>query len=308
MDKVTESDKLPLYDFHVHSGYSDGEGKVADVAQLAARLGIRVIAVTDHDTTEAAAAVNEYMRSGIAGRVGVEVICGCELSSYITRDGEFDAVHVLGLGVNPKDAVLSDLCTKLNKVRLRELKERITYAANKGYGLSPEVEKRVLKEAWWGKGDIADALVVQGEFPDKDTAYRALWGDYDDMGALREDAPAGDSIEAIHHAGGIACLAHPLRDELARSFVDLSAAAERIRILADVGLDGVEAFYRQFSYADCLELEVMAAEHGLLTSMGSDHHDFGFRNRMGRCCADDGVDMYDVAARITIPDALGVRG
>jgi predicted metal-dependent phosphoesterase TrpH len=43
---------MGLVDLHLHSNRSDGEYAPAEVVRLAARAGLRVIALTDHDTTD----------------------------------------------------------------------------------------------------------------------------------------------------------------------------------------------------------------------------------------------------------------
>jgi predicted metal-dependent phosphoesterase TrpH len=73
-------------DLHIHTRFSDGWPGPVDVVRRARRLGLDVIAVTDHDTIEGALWAAEYARR--LGR-GPEVVVGEEVS---TRHG-----HVVGL-------------------------------------------------------------------------------------------------------------------------------------------------------------------------------------------------------------------
>lgn len=66
-------------DIHVHTRYSDGHSSVAQVLDQADRVGLSVIAITDHDTIEGAL---EAQR--IAHRFAVDVVVGEEVS---TLDG-----------------------------------------------------------------------------------------------------------------------------------------------------------------------------------------------------------------------------
>jgi predicted metal-dependent phosphoesterase TrpH len=66
-------------DLHLHTTYSDGAATPRELVEAAARAGLGLIAVTDHDTVEGA---REARRIGAA--YGVEVIVGEEVS---TRDG-----------------------------------------------------------------------------------------------------------------------------------------------------------------------------------------------------------------------------
>ena len=73
-------------DLHVHTHHSDGQDSPTEVVQWATRLGLDVIAITDHDVIDGA-----LIASALARREesGPEVVVGEEVSS---RDG-----HILGL-------------------------------------------------------------------------------------------------------------------------------------------------------------------------------------------------------------------
>ncbi|HEU4516309.1 MAG TPA: PHP domain-containing protein, partial [Steroidobacteraceae bacterium] len=80
-------------DLHLHSTASDGTlGPAALVAHVAAR-GVRLMALTDHDTVSGVAAAAAAARSA-----GIGFVPGVELSA--TWRGR--AVHVLGLAVDPE--------------------------------------------------------------------------------------------------------------------------------------------------------------------------------------------------------------
>jgi predicted metal-dependent phosphoesterase TrpH len=73
-------------DLHVHTDASDGTASVREVLREAARIGLDVVAITDHDTIEGAL---EARRLGPA--YGVEVIVGEEVS---TVEGHLLALFV----------------------------------------------------------------------------------------------------------------------------------------------------------------------------------------------------------------------
>ena len=66
----------------------------------------------------------------------------------------------------------------------------------------------------------------------------------------------------IREAGGVASLAHP-----GKTNVD-SLLGE----LTDAGLEAIEVFHPDHSFADVRRYREMAAELGLLTTGGSDYH------------------------------------
>ncbi|NWG22171.1 MAG: PHP domain-containing protein [Chloroflexi bacterium] len=66
-------------DIHVHTRYSDGQSSVAQVLDQADRVGLQVIAITDHDTIDGALEARRMARG-----FDVEVVVGEEVS---TADG-----------------------------------------------------------------------------------------------------------------------------------------------------------------------------------------------------------------------------
>ena len=61
-------------DLHTHSYYSDGSDSPEEIIQKGAELGLRAIALTDHDNTDG---VKEFMEAG--QRAGILAIPGVEI-------------------------------------------------------------------------------------------------------------------------------------------------------------------------------------------------------------------------------------
>jgi predicted metal-dependent phosphoesterase TrpH len=86
---VTDSADLSgTADLHVHTRHSDGADSAADVVRWAERIGLDVIAITDHDAIDGAIIAAEVAQ----GNGGPDVIIGEEVSS---RDG-----HILALFIS----------------------------------------------------------------------------------------------------------------------------------------------------------------------------------------------------------------
>ena len=275
-------------DLHVHSGASDGAGDLFDLLDAARARGIHVIAVTDHDALATAVQAYAYLHhlASTKDESSPRVIPGIEISSKIAQeDGSIDVIHMLGLGIDPFCRSLTELCARRDIARVKELTRRIDHVRSMGYELSLQAEARV-REAFWGRGELCRELVLSGRFDSVEEAYHAVWDYYPRESGTEDNAPAQDAIAAIHDAGGLAVLAHPLRDEISRGFITHEAALRRIDGLVALGLDGIEAWYRSFPLDDCRWLEGVAESRGLLTSCGSDHHDFSQRFYLGRTCAD----------------------
>ena len=73
---------------------------------------------------------------------------------------------------------------------------------------------------------------------------------------------AAEAITLIHEAGGLAVIAHP----------GLYHRDEVIPPLVDAGLDGIECFYTRHSTSMTENYLMLAEEHGLLVTGGSDCH------------------------------------
>ncbi len=78
---------------------------------------------------------------------------------------------------------------------------------------------------------------------------------------------AEHAIAAIHEAGGLAFLAHPLHTGWTGTALDAAVAQ-----LASAGLDGIEAFYKPYPAEAQGRLADLADRLDLLTSAGSDYH------------------------------------
>src|SRR5438876_389008 len=108
-------------DFHCHSTASDGRLTPTQVVDLAAANGVRVFALTDHDSTEGIAEA----RTAAAKHAGFTLVPGVELSTDI----EGDEVHVLGY---LPDITNQDLQAELERFRAgryergREMTRRLT--------------------------------------------------------------------------------------------------------------------------------------------------------------------------------------
>src|SRR5215475_2901719 len=78
-------------DLHAHTTASDGTLSPRELVRLAAKQGVRVLAVTDHDSVSG---LREAIDEG--ARLGVEIVPGLEINC----DVEGAEIHVLGYCVD----------------------------------------------------------------------------------------------------------------------------------------------------------------------------------------------------------------
>src|SRR3990167_1968449 len=98
-------------DLHIHTNFSDGTLKPAEVVLLAKKSGIDCISITDHDTLKA------YTSSFPSE--GIELIPGIELSADIDNS----EAHILGYGIETRERWFQEKLAELCENRLKRMEE-----------------------------------------------------------------------------------------------------------------------------------------------------------------------------------------
>lgn len=249
-----------LVDMHVHSAYSDGIRTPEELARRAKKLGLSLLSLTDHDTTDGLPA---FLRA--CDRYGVPALAGIELAA----DEEF-TLHILGYRIDPYNAELA--------VKLAELRERrrarngIICEKLRGLGCDITIEE-VEAEA---KGKVIARPHIAAVMRKKGcvTTARQAFERYIGLGCpayvARALMSAEECISAIQNAGGLAVMAHPYQCKLnCEEFNKLTAR------LKDAGLWGIETVYSGHSPEQIFELLGVARKYSLYTTAGSDFHGIG---------------------------------
>jgi len=251
--------RMDTCDLHTHSTASDGTASPRRVVQLAKQVGLRAVALTDHDTL---AGIEEAADE--ARHLGIELIPGCEIS----LDGVPGTFHMVGLGVDPSDRVLAE---RLDFVRTeREGRNEGIRRNLEALGHSVTMEE-VAAEAGGdviGRPHFARVLVKRGVVKDFREAFDRFLGKGKSAYADRRRLSLADAIDAIHGAGGSAVLAHPYTIAHPDPAVYEAWLAE----MAAGGLDGIETLYTEHSSRDVEHYRGLARRCGLLESGGSDFH------------------------------------
>jgi 3',5'-nucleoside bisphosphate phosphatase len=250
-----------LVDLHVHSTASDGTLRPGDLARHAAVVGLRAIALTDHDTV---AGVAEAQAAG--AEAGIEVIAGVEIGA------EFDCgvCHILGYFVNPADAGLADILTEAREGRARRNLQILDRINALGFRMSMADVVGSEPEAVITRAHFAAAMVAAGYVKKFDEAFQKYLGSGKPAYVHRRHIGPAEAIEAIHRAGGLASLAHPR--QLNRGTVETAACIEEF---ARQGLDAVETTSPDHTSNLARRYREAAAKCGLLETGGTDWHGSG---------------------------------
>jgi predicted metal-dependent phosphoesterase TrpH len=260
-----------IIDLHVHSSYSDGIYKPAELVVKAASQGVRALAVADHDTVDG---TDEAVEAGQAA--GVEIIPAIELS---VEYGKYHDVHLLGYFINHKDPELQDrLRVYRTKRDLRgeaivaRINQKLT--GEKKGNISCE-EVAALAKGVLGRPHIARVLVKYGFANDIQDAFTKYLIPCD---VPKEYFAIADALETIQRLSGVAVLAHPTSISN-----DRHALIKLINELVLCGLDGIEAINNLATREDSLFLMNVAKERDLLITGGSDFHGIEEGVAIGKC-------------------------
>ena len=271
-------------DLHVHSSASDGTDPPAEVMRRAARAGLDVVALTDHDTVAGHAEARQALACSAAG--ALTLLPGMELSCQLGQ-------HSRGVpgGLSPRgqhsvhllaylfDAEYPDLAAELSRIRDdRVLRARamVGRLAELGVGISWEQVAAIAGPAVVGRPHIARAMAASGAIASPREAFTRDW--IADGGRAYVGRYALDPLHAIglvRDAGGAAVLAHP------RAGRDWEVSDEEIGRLAAAGLAGVEVFHPDHPEAERAGLLALAHDLDLVATGGSDDHGSLTGHRIG---------------------------
>ena len=268
-------------DLHVHSNASDGSDPPAEVMRRAARAGLDVVALTDHDTvaghTEAAAAAGP-----------VTLLPGMELSCRL--DGR--SLHLLAYVFDPDQPELAAELTRIRDDRVLRARAMVDKLAGLGVDVSWEQVAAIAGQAVVGRPHIARAMADSGAIASPREAFTRDW--IADGGRAYIGRYALDPVRAIdlvRAAGGVTALAHP------RAGRDTWVTNEQITRLAAAGLAGLEVFHPDQSEAERARLIALAHDLALAITGGSDDHGSLTDYRLG-CETTSGEAYQDLLSRV----------
>jgi 3',5'-nucleoside bisphosphate phosphatase len=247
-------------DLHVHTLASDGAWSATEVVTVAAQRGVKLLAITDHDSVEA---IPEAQR--VAKQFGIQFISGIELSTQWNGA----SIHIIGLNVNCDNSSLSAILSGVRSMR-----------ASRGVEMGAALEKAGVSGAYEGALKLASApdAISRTHFG----RYMVATGHCSTMGEVfsrymkpgkpgyvaTEWISIEKAVEAIHAAGGDAVVAHPARYDLQWH----GGHTQLLRAFKDAGGDAIEVLCAAHSPADWSVYAAHCRNFGFRASLGSDFH------------------------------------
>ena len=246
-------------DLHCHSNVSDGALAPAEVARRAARAGVALWALTDHDQLAGLAEAREA-----AEAEGMRFVAGVEVS--VTWRGS--TVHIVGLRV---DAANADLAAGLARVRGGRLERAQRMAAELSEaGIDGALEgalERAENPDMVSRTHFARYLADIGAVGDMKQAFHRFLVPGKPGYVPHQWAALAEAVRWIRAAGGEAVLAHPGRYGLSAGAMDAL-----LREFREAGGEAIEVVTGSHSDEQCRHFTALAAQQGFAASRGSDFH------------------------------------
>jgi 3',5'-nucleoside bisphosphate phosphatase len=245
-----------LIDLHTHTTASDGRCTPDELVARASAAGVRVLAVTDHDTVAGCAAAADA-----CARARIKFVPGIEVTAVV----EGADVHVLGYFVQTGSPALLSFLAEQRRRRADRVRDMIGRLAGHGIALDAEaILAPALQDSARSAGRpwIARALVDAGHVPNISEAFNRWLSRGRPAFIPRIGASPAEVFERIHAAGGIASLAHPV----------LVKHDEWLPQFATNGLDALEAYHTDHDELTTAHYLGIAKTLRLGVSGGSDYH------------------------------------
>jgi predicted metal-dependent phosphoesterase TrpH len=264
-----------VIDLHAHTNHSDGKDTPTELVLNAAKVGIEVLAITDHDTVsgwgEAITAAQSH---------GLGLIPGIEVSTRaVTPSGHGVSVHMLAYLPDPENQALLAALNRTKESRIVRAREMVARLA-KDYPIDFELVLSQLPEgSTIGRPAIADALVQLGIVPTRSDAFTSILHRSSPYYVSEKSLDTIEAIGLIRQAGGVSVMAHPL--------IDFPPGAKRedlprahFEALIEAGLDGLEVDHRAVPSQAKSWLRDLALKHNLIVTGSSDYHGVGGKDNL----------------------------
>ncbi len=245
-------------DFHTHSTFSDGTLSPTALIELAYRNGVRIMALTDHDTTDG---LPEAFTCA-AKLPGFTLVPGIEMSTDIPGN----EVHILGYFIDTADSAFQAALARFQDSRLNRGQKMVEKLRQMGMGITWQRVQELAGEGAVGRPHIAQALLEKGYVTTFNQAFDLYLNRNGPAYVEREKMTPEEILELLLSAGGLPVVAHPR---------DLNGLDGLLEGWKAAGLVGMEVYYQDYTETEIGHLKALADRHELIPLGGSDYHGLG---------------------------------
>ncbi len=249
-----KGDEKMKVELHCHSTASDGSLSPLELIEQAKLKGIKILALTDHDTTGGI-----YQAKKAVRELDITIIPGIELSTRFNKEN----IHILGYfkdnSYNSQEfqRFLKDL-QEFRIHRGRKIIEKL----KEHFNITLDYEKiRFKVPGVLGRPHIAKALIEDKYAESYDEVFSKFIGKDSPAYVPNKYVSLEDGVAILKKFNALVILAHPIL-----------ITKNNYKEIALKGFDGIEAYYSSHSLAATKDYSLFAEEHKLLICGGSDFH------------------------------------
>ena len=272
-----------MIDLHCHSTASDGTDSPTKIIEKAHKIGLKAIALTDHDVIDG---LSEF-QTAAANYPDLLAISGTELA--VEHPGA--SIEILALDIKDTEPFHMRQ-KKLISFRDEVLKERVFLLNKLGFEITTgELYQKDdgSKRTVVGRPHIAALMLKKGYVSSIQEAFDKYLRRGAPAYVQKKNPPLRETIEFIVEHNAIPSLAHPIHTRLSDD--DLF---ELLKKMKNYGLQAMECYHSDQTAADTQKYLQMAKYLGLFSTGGSDYH--------GSIHPD--IELGKGKGNLSIPDSL----
>lgn len=247
-----------MIDLHIHSTFSDGTDTPEQLLALAEGMGLRAIALCDHNSADG---LQRFLAA--AETSPVSAVAGVEFSTeYLGTE-----LHILGMFLKPeafeKVTEITNAFRERKRLSNHQLVDRL---AESGYKISFSELEAFSQSSYINRAHIGALLTNKGYTESIKQAFKTLLHEKHGFYVPPKRPSAFAIIEQIRNMHAVPILAHP--------FLNLNETELRTFLSEAVlhGLVGMETQYPLYDREQTTLSDSIAAQYGLAQSGGSDYH------------------------------------
>ena len=241
-------------DLHSHTTASDGTLTPRQLVRAAVGRGVRVLAITDHDSTDGLPeALDEAARHPL-----LVVVPGLEINCDVAGA----EIHVLGYCIDHEADWFQAFLREQRAERVARIHRIADRLAELGMPIDPAEVFAVVKEGSAGRPHVAQVMVRRGYVASVREAFDRWLHTGGPANVPRHRLTPAEAIAVIRRAGGVPVFAHP----------GLASRDELLPEMVAAGLMGLETYYAEHSVAQTAHYRALCRRYGLVATGGSDYH------------------------------------
>src|ERR1700682_2617413 len=232
-------------DLHTHSTASDGIYSPTELLRRAKEVGLRVLALTDHDTS---GGLEEAAKAAAA--LDIDFIPGIEINTDVSG-GE---VHILGYFLDYQQSAFQQILQILRNARERRGQRMVEILNEEGITITWE-RVRAIAQGAVGRPHVARALMEAGYVQSIGEAFDKYIGKGCPAYVPRYKLTPEDAVHLVASANGLPVIAHPIE------LPGLDELRGWLPGLCEAGMVGLETYYGPYTPEQEQALLTLANEY-----------------------------------------------